>query len=234
MHLPDGIVPATVCAAGFATAGLATWYSLRRIGRQEDPQAQVPKASLFTAVFFVASLVHVPVPPVSVHLILNGLLGVVLGWYAFPAILVGLFFQAVMFGHGGLTTLGVNATMLGVPALLAALLFRSRGLPGLEARGGRKLTGLLAFLGGSLGVGLTALILAVLLFTTVPASLDATAERAAIAALVLAHVPLALVEGVFTALVVLFLLRVDPGLLENHRGPPGREPGEPRELAKTG
>lgn len=32
-----------------------------------------------TAAFFVASLIHVPIGPTSVHLLLNGLLGVVVG-----------------------------------------------------------------------------------------------------------------------------------------------------------
>ena len=53
-------------------------------------------------------------------------LGAVLDLYAFPAILIGLFFQALVFGHGGLTTLGVNAVMIGLPALLAAQIFKMR------------------------------------------------------------------------------------------------------------
>jgi cobalt/nickel transport system permease protein len=213
MHLPDGILPVSVLAAGYATTGAATWYSLRRIKRAGDPQRDIPKASLLTAAFFVASLIHVPVPPVSVHLLLNGLLGVVLGWYAFPSVLVGLFFQAVMFGHGGLTTLGVNATLLGIPALLAYGLFQLRHL----RRGSRALVGALGFLGGAAGVGITVLLLFTLLITTIPAELDAAVERTAIYALVLAHVPLMVIEGVFTALLVLFLLRVRPEVISEKR-----------------
>ncbi len=219
-------MPASVAIAGFATTGAMAWYSLRKIEQDDDPRAVIPKASMFTAAFFVASWVNIPVPPVSVHLILNGLMGVILGWYAFPAILIGLFFQAVMFGHGGLTTLGVNATMMGVPAILAYYVFRLRGAPGLRAmgeRGSRALTGVFAFLGGALGLGLAALILFVLLIGTVPSSLDGATERAAITGLVIAHIPLAVVEGAFTALVVLYLLRVKPALLE---APLKKRPGE--------
>ncbi|TCJ13708.1 cobalt transporter CbiM [Rubrobacter taiwanensis] len=216
MHLPDGILPVSVLAAGYAATGAVTWYSMRRIGREEDPREGIPKASLLTAAFFVASLIHIPVPPTSVHLILNGLLGVVLGWYAFPAVLVGLFFQAVMFQHGGLTTLGVNAAVIGGPALLAYGIFRLRRL----RPASRTLTGVLGFLGGAAGVGITVLLLFALLITTIPAELDAAAERTAIYALVLAHVPLMLIEGVFTAMVVLFLLRVRPELLGEKRRPP--------------
>jgi cobalt/nickel transport system permease protein len=38
----------------------------------------------------VASLIHVPIGPSNAHLILNGLVGLLLGWGAFPAILVAL------------------------------------------------------------------------------------------------------------------------------------------------
>ena len=207
MHIPDGILPAAVCAGGYATTALATGLSLRKF-RQDS----VPKASIFTAAFFVASWVHIPIPPTSVHLVLNGLLGVVLGPAAFPAILVGLFFQAVMFQHGGLTTLGVNAAMMGLPAILAYYLFRLRNLAPKESR---VWTGIFGFLAGGSAIGISALIALVLLITTIPAHLDVETERASIYTLTLAHVPLMAIEGVFTALVAMFLQRVRPELLEN-------------------
>jgi cobalt/nickel transport system permease protein len=211
MHIPDGILPASLCIAGYGATGAATWYSLRQINRNGNPQAQIPKASLLTAAFFVASWIHIPVPPVSVHLVLNGLLGTVLGYYAFPAILIGLFFQAIMFGHGGLTTLGVNAIMMGVPALLAYHIFQLRHW--VKHRGGNLTLSLFAFLAGAVGLGLAAVIFLVLIITTIPTELNADTERNAIYALMLAHIPLMLIEGVFTAMLVIFLKRVKPELI---------------------
>jgi cobalt/nickel transport system permease protein len=150
MHIPDGILPVSVCAAGYAVTGAVTWYSMRRINKMEDPQASIPKAALLASAFFVASWIHIPVPPVSVHLILNGLMGVMLGWFAFPAILIGLFFQAIMFNHGGLTTLGVNAAMMGLPALAGYGIFQLRYRFGGDTPA--NLTRF-AFAGGALGVG---------------------------------------------------------------------------------
>ncbi|MEA3340952.1 MAG: cobalt transporter CbiM [Chloroflexota bacterium] len=229
MHIPDGILPLAVCAGGYATTGAATWYSLRKINQKENPQASIPKASLLTAAFFVASWIHIPIPPTSVHLVLNGLLGAVLGYYAFPAILIGLFFQAVMFQHGGLTTLGVNAAVMGVPALLAYYLFRLRNV--FVRRGDREgdhkgeegdhkgrpygpLTGVFGFLAGAGGLGVSVLISLAILITFIPSHLDVATERASIYALSLAHAPLMVLEGIFTALVVIFLQRVRPELLE--------------------
>ncbi|MBD0268955.1 MAG: cobalt transporter CbiM [Cyanobacteria bacterium Co-bin8] len=213
MHIPDGILPVQVSAGGYAIASLVTWYSLRQINRKSDPTAEIPKASLLTAAFFVGSSIYIPIPPTSIHLILNGLMGVVLGYFAFPAILIGLFFQALIIGHGGLTTLGVNATMMGVPALLAYHIFQlrhslGRSLPGTWG------TGLFAFLGGALGLGLAALVFFVLVITTIPSGFDATTEQTAIVGLSVAHIPLMVIEGAFTATLVLFLQRVKPELLE--------------------
>ena len=216
MHLADGLLPAKVCLGGYAIAGLTTWYCLKQINRQPDPRAGIPKASLLTAAFFVASGIHIPLPPTSVHLVLNGLLGTVLGYYAFPAIGIGLFFQAVMFGHGGLASLGVNALMMGLPALLAHHIFQGRCLFR-QQRDKRWIVGLFAFLAGAIGLGLAAAIFAFLAILTLPATLDRTTEQAAITLLLLAHLPLMALEGTFTTSLVLFLRQVKPELLETQR-----------------
>jgi len=211
MHIPDGILPVGVSAAGYITTSAATWYAIKQIEKQEDPRAGVPKTALLTAAFFVATWINIPVPPTSVHLVLNGLLGVILGWYAMPAIVVGLFMQAVMFQHGGLVSLGVNATMMGVPALLAAGLFQLHyhikkpwGMP------------VFAFLGGSFGLLIAAGIAFAILISTASASANVLVERNAIIALTLAHIPLAIIEGIFTALVVVYIKRVKPDMLPGY------------------
>lgn len=212
MHIPDGILPVSTALGGYAAAGGMTWLSLNMIKKIfANPREIIPRASLLTAAFFISSLIHIPVPPTSVHLILSGLMGVILGWFAFPAIIVGLFFQAVMFQHGGLTTLGINACLMGIPAILAGFIFRTRRLFGAN---NKAVNALLAFGGSFLAITCGALAAALLLVYTIPAQLDAAAERTAIITLGLAHLPLALLEGIFTALVVLFLMRVKPEMLE--------------------
>lgn len=213
MHIPDGILPAPACIGGYALTGLVTWYSLRQINRRPTPTEDMPKAALLTAAFFVASSIHLPIPPASVHLVLNGLLGVVLGYYAFPAILIGLFFQAVMFGHGGLTTLGVNAAMMGIPALLAYHLFQL--YPRFQRSPQPKwIMPFFAFLAGAFGLGLAALVFFTLIVTTIPSGFNAATEQTAVTGLSIAHIPLILIEGIFTAMLVSFLQRVKPELLK--------------------
>jgi len=211
MHIPDGILPPTVAIGGYAITGGMTWYSLRKISRSNNPSEQIPKASLLTAGFFVASLIHIPIPPSSIHLVLNGLVGVVLGYFAFPAILIGLFFQAVMFQHGGLSSLGVNAAMMGIPAVLAYHLFQlHHSFPQ-----GERWANAFAFLAGGSALGLAALIFTVLVVTTIPAEVNAELERRAIYIGLAGYSVQAVIEGTFTMLLVSFFRRVKPELLSN-------------------
>lgn len=208
MHVPDGILPLSLTLGGWVCAAGLSGLSLRRIAAQPDPQSGVPRAAMMTAVFFAASLVHIPVPPASVHLVLCGLMGALLGWYAMPAILIGLAFQAVMFGHGGLTTLGVNALVFGVPALLAFGLTRACG------RLQHKFAvALVSFATGAGAVMVAVGLFAAIVLAGLPGHLDAGVERAALWAMALAHLPLALVEGVIVAASLSFLRRTSPEMI---------------------
>lgn len=129
VHISDGILSGQWLGAGFVVAlGLALLASWRV--REEE----VARIGLVTAAFFVASSIHVKIGPSSVHLLLNGLVGVVIGRRAPLAILIGVTLQAALIPHGGWSTIGVNATAQMLPALAAAALF-----PYLRAgcRGGR-------------------------------------------------------------------------------------------------
>jgi cobalt/nickel transport system permease protein len=131
VHIPDGVFSEPWLVGGFAGAAALAALSVRCSRFREEDIARI---ALLAAAFFVASLIHVRVGPSSVHLLLNGLLGVVLGWQAALAIPVGLFLQAALFGHGGFTTLGVNSCVMVLPALLSWLLFNGlRRMPGVRS-----------------------------------------------------------------------------------------------------
>jgi cobalt/nickel transport system permease protein len=121
VHISDGVLPGPMLAVGFILTAVLLYYSLKNIKAEE-----IAKISLITAALFVASLVHFPIGPTSVHLILNGLAGILLGRRAFAGVFVAITLQALFFQHGGLTSLGVNALNIGLPALLAWQLFEYR------------------------------------------------------------------------------------------------------------
>ncbi len=213
MHIPDGFLPPSICIAGYALTGGVTWYCLRQIDQDRNLQANIPKASLLTAAFFVASLIHIPIPPTSIHLIFNGLMGALLGYYAFPAILIGLFFQAVMFQHGGMSTLGVNAIIIGSPSIAAYHLFQQRG----RLRGEKSviLTTILSFASGAGALLLSAVMFATLLVTNISPDMDVNAERTAILISLGSYSIQAAIEGVFTVMLISFLEKVKPELLKS-------------------
>ncbi|GAB4350438.1 MAG: cobalt transporter CbiM [Candidatus Abyssubacteria bacterium] len=199
MHISEGILSPPVLAGGYALSAAGVGYALRKMDYD-----RIPQVGLVSCAFFVASLIHVPAGPmVSVHLTLNGLAGALLGWAAFPAILAALFLQAVMFQFGGLTTLGVNTLNMALPAVLCYVMF-GRGL-----RSTRPLvSGASAFACGMLAILLSGLMVAASLVFTEESFLG-TAKL-----VVIGHIPVMLVEGAVTVLVVGFLRKVKPEILE--------------------
>jgi ABC-type Co2+ transport system permease subunit len=129
-HIADGVLNWPWLAGGFAITVLLGWLGAWKIRDEE-----IPRVALLTAAFFVASQIHVRIGPTSVHLILNGLVGVVLGRRAALAIPVGLLLQATLLGHGGIATLGVNCCVMLIPALLARPTYEAiQRLPWLHKR----------------------------------------------------------------------------------------------------
>lgn len=197
MHISEGVLSPAVLGGGWALAAAGTAMGLKRIDYD-----RLMTVAILSAAFFVASLIHVPVGVVSAHLVLNGLLGAMLGWAAFPAILVALALQAVLFQFGGLTVLGVNTFTMAFAAGLCGAAFRP-----LMARGGRS-GAVGAFLCGALGVGVAAVLTAVAL------ALSGEGFVGAAKGLVVVHLPVMAVEGVVTAFAVSFLARVRPEALD--------------------
>ncbi len=198
MHIAEGILSAPVLAGGAAATAAGVVVGYRKLDEEH-----IPRVAVLASAFFVASLIHVPIPPASAHLVLNGLAGLILGWAAFPALLVGLFLQSLLFGFGGLTALGVNTIDMALPAVVCYYAF-NRGV----RSAGKAVAGVLGFLCGALGIGLACALTALALVTT-------GKEFLAVAGgLVVAHLPVMLVEGVVTAFIVLFLRRVRPELLQ--------------------
>lgn len=170
------------------------------IGLKKLDLDRIMEVSMLTATFFVASLIHVPIGPASIHLVLNGLLGIILGWASFPAILVGLLMQSVFFQYGGLVVLGVNGVNMALPAVLCFYLAR----PFMK---NPKTLPLAGFIAGSSAIFLSAICMALSLAFT-DAGFLTTAKIT-----VLANIPIMIIEGFITMFVVSFISRVHPELL---------------------
>jgi cobalt/nickel transport system permease protein len=202
-HIPDGVLSAPVLVAGALVSGGLVAWGLRRLDYERLPQAAV-----LSAAFFVASLLNVPVGPGSVHLLLNGLMGLLLGWTAVPALLVALVLQAAFFGFGGVLVLGVNLANLAVPALVCAFGLGPL-LPGAAPRAWFRI----GAAAGATGVLLTGVLVALSL------ALSGKELLPAASVIALGYLPLAVVEALISGAVVAFLGRVDPASLPPYEIP---------------
>ncbi|GFM35770.1 cobalt transporter CbiM [Desulfovibrio psychrotolerans] len=196
MHISEGVLPPLILAGSACLTVAGTAIGLRKLDYDN-----LVTVAILAAAFFVASLIHVPIGPTSAHLILNGLLGVIMGWAAFPAILVGLTLQAMLFQFGGLTTLGANTLNMALPPVLCFYIFR----PMLGGSASRR--SVAAFACGATAVGLSAV------FTAATLALAGDAFFHVAQVLLLSSIPVMLIEGVITAGIVGFLAKVRPEVL---------------------
>ena len=199
MHIGEGVLTATragQCAllAGTIAAAAGTMIGLRKL--DED---QIPKAAVLGSAFFVASAIQVPMGYSSVHLVLSGLMGLVLGWAIFPTVLVSLILQFAFFSIAGPTVLGINTLIMALPGVICQYFFRStvRSNYRWEVFASGFLSGSWAILLGAL-LSATALVLAGKSFVLLAG------------VFLTAHFPVAFIEGLVTGSVVVLLRQVRP------------------------
>lgn len=119
MHISEGVLKPEIivpCSALCVVLVSSLIYKLKT--------SEIPKVAAVSAMFFMASFIHVPIGVTSIHLVLSGLAGAFLGANAVLAIFIALFFQALLFGYGGLSALGVNLLIIASPALLSPYLLK--------------------------------------------------------------------------------------------------------------
>jgi len=197
MHIAEGILQPEILLAGSVLGFSGVAYGLKKMAVEE-----VPKIAMISCVLFVSSLVHVPVGLTNVHLILNGLAGLLLGWAVVPAIGLALLLQAILFQFGGLTTLGVNIVVMASPAIVVYYMFKY-----FSYMGNGFFYSVLTFSSGFLAILLGALLLS---FTLMSASESFTT----IAQLSFgAYLPVMIIEGVITMFIMNFLKKVKPELI---------------------
>jgi cobalt/nickel transport system permease protein len=109
MHIPDGYLSPVTSGVMYA-ASLPFWAVAVQRVRKVLTQKTVPVLALFAAFSFVLMMFNVPLPGGTTgHAVGGTILAIVLGpWAAILGISVVLGIQALLFGDGGLITLGAN------------------------------------------------------------------------------------------------------------------------------
>lgn len=201
-HIADGVLSVPVLVAGGAVAAGGLALALPRLDEES-----IPRTAILSAAFFSCSLIVVPVGPSSVHLLLSGLMGLVLGVLTIPAVAVALVLQALLFGFGGLTSLGVNIVNIALPGVV---------LGGLLAGPVRRAEPARAAVLASVCAGLS--VLATGFGVAIALALSSSEFVPSAKILLVTYIPLMIGEGLITGFAVAFLKRVKPELLMLEHG----------------
>jgi cobalt/nickel transport system permease protein len=136
IHLPDGILPIWLWASGFVLAILISLIFLRW-SEKRGLSRRLPLLGMAAAVMVLGASVEIV--PIAYHVNLTAISGILLG----PSLIFLATFVVnlilALFGHGGVTVIGLNTLTLSMEGILAYFFFR------LFWRGLKKL-GLAAFL----------------------------------------------------------------------------------------
>ena len=198
MHISEGILSGSVLVTCWAGTIIGTAYGLKHT----DTDKTV-RTALISSAFFLASLVNVRIGPSSTHLSLLAPMGIILGNSVFPAVLVALMLQALLFHFGGLLVLGANTFVMGGAALLTHIIFGKA----IREGKGRAHVRVMSFIAG---------VFAVMAGASLAGAFLGMTDRnfiGAVKILLIAHVPLALVEGAVTMFLVMWLKRAAPEFL---------------------
>jgi cobalt/nickel transport system permease protein len=120
MHIPDGFISPQLSLPAYAVAApLWAWAARRHFGRAATES--LPVIGSLTALAFVIQTIMIPVPGgTSTHLV--GVMLLALLYHplvAFVCESLVLLVQALFFGAGGITVLGLNALAMGLVGPLA-------------------------------------------------------------------------------------------------------------------
>src|SRR5512136_1189050 len=240
MHIPDGYLSPATCLV-LILLTLPFWYRGVQKMRQTLNARSVPLIALLAAFAFVIMMFNLPLPGGTTgHAVGGALAAIILGpEIATIAISIALIIQALLFGDGGILAIGANCfNMAVVLPYVSYAVYRAIGGK-TPVTSGRRVVG--AAVGGWVGLTMAAF------FTSVEFGIQPflyhTADGAplyapyplsiSIPAMVIPHMLIAsVIEGVVTALVVAYLQRSNPAVLElTERPEVAAEAGKPRRLA---
>lgn len=120
LHMPDGILPLWLCIVGYILIGIHLLV-FRKYFKSANSK-KIALAGVMSALMIVA--MSVEVPPISYHVNLAALSGILLG----PVLSVLTIFTTniilAMLGHGGVTVVGLNTVIVSIEAIFAYFIFK--------------------------------------------------------------------------------------------------------------
>lgn len=121
LHVPDGILPGWLVLAGWLLTAIILAFSIYRT-RHTELKRKIPLLGIVSALMIVC--MTIPIVPIAYHINLSVIAGIILGpALAFISIFIVDLIIA-MFGHGGITVVGLNTVVVGAEAFIGFYLFQ--------------------------------------------------------------------------------------------------------------
>lgn len=121
IHLPDGVLPIWLWVSGWMVSVLV-WIILLRMTEKKDVSRRLPLLGMMAAAMVLGASVEIL--PIAYHVNLAVISGILLG----PALIFMATFIVnvilALFGHGGVTVIGLNTLILSMEGVLGYFLFR--------------------------------------------------------------------------------------------------------------
>jgi len=121
IHLPDGILPVWLWVSGYI-AVILIWTILLRSMRKDELTKRLPLLGMMAAVMVLGASVEII--PIAYHVNLTVMSGILLG----PSLIFLATFVVnvilALFGHGGITVIGLNTLVLSIEGIAGYFLFR--------------------------------------------------------------------------------------------------------------
>jgi len=206
VHIPDGFLDPVTAGVTYLISVAYAAYAFRRL---KTERARLELVTPLAAGIFAAQMLNWPLPGgTSLHFVGGALSGILLGpWLGFLSMFLVLLVQCLLFHDGGITALGANLLNMAIIDVLVGYTAYKLAPKRYKVFG--------AFLGGWLGITLAGLACGIEIGVSsqLPYGLAVTVP-------VMAgwHAALGVIEGVITAVIVSYVLRREPHLIEGGGG----------------
>lgn len=206
MHIPDGFLDTKTWISLSVVSGGTLAYAAKKVGRKME-EKHIPLIGVMSSFIFACQMLNFPVAGgTSGHFMGGALAAILLG--PFTGLLVMstvLIVQCLIFQDGGLTALGANIFNMGIiGAVLSYYLYITI----------RKLFGLKNLTVSAFIIGWLSIVLAASFCAGELAISGTVPLKVALPAMVGIHSLIGIAEGIITALVLSFINKIRPDLIE--------------------
>ncbi len=212
MHMADGLISVPIGIIFLVISFIMMAFSIKKINDSKDDH-KIPMMAVMGAFVFVAQMINFTIPGTgsSGHIGGGILLCLILGQYpAFLSLCSVLIIQCLFFGDGGLLALGCNMFNMGViPCFIAYPLIIK---PLLKNHFNVKRLMITSLIGVIVGLELGAF---AVVLETVASQITQLPFLSFVVLMLPIHLAIGLIEGIITALVVSYVYKENPQMIDH-------------------